>query len=103
MREFAEGVLGVFVYSAFFQVISEKKLCSNEFTKNLRIYKIIDYQIIDINYDSYKFGYIFVFIPFLTFRRNHNQEPNFHQVGSVDTENFFCCCYTKPHSTSKVY
>ena len=102
MREFAEGVLGVFVYSAFFQVISEKKLCSNEFTKNLRIYKIIDYQIIDINYDSNKFGYIFVFIPFLTFRRNHNQEPNFHQVGSMDTEKFFFC-YIKPHSTFKVY
>ena len=102
MREFAEGVLGVFVYSAFFQVISEKKLCSNEFTKNLRIYKIIDYQITDINYDSYKFGYIFVFIPFLTFRRNHNQQPNFQQVGSMDTEIFFLC-YIKPHSTSKVY
>ena len=41
-------------------------------------------------YNSHKFGYKSVFIPFLSFCRNQKQEPNFQQAGSLVTRNIFC-------------
>ena len=74
---------GYFVYGFVFEVISEKSLCSKDFTKVLR----------EILYEnnhkssSYKFRDKSAYIPALSFRRNQNQESNFQQVGDLVTRN----------------
>ena len=44
------------------------------------------------NYNSYKFGYKFGFIPVLSFRRNQKEESNFQQVGDLVTRNISVFC-----------
>ena len=42
-----------------------------------------------INYNSRKYSYKLALIPFLSFHRNQKQEWNFHEVGSLVTQNIF--------------
>ena len=44
------------------------------------------------NYNSYKFGYKFSFILFLSFHTNQKQEFGFQQVGGLATRNISVFC-----------
>ena len=68
-----------------FQVIREKTLCSEDFTKNLRE---VFYEN-NRKYNSYKFSYKFAF---LSFRSNSKQESNFQQVGDLVRRNVSVFC-----------
>ena len=87
------------IYGFVFQVISEKTLCSKNFTKNLREIFIWNNR----NYNSYKFSYKFIFISFLSFHRNQKQESNFQQVVGLVTRNNFGFFYSESRSTSEIY
>ena len=41
------------------------------------------------DYNLYKFGYKFAFIPFLFFHKNQKQELNFQQFGGLVTKNIY--------------
>ena len=49
------------------------------------------------NYNSYKFGYTFAFIPFLSFLRNQKQESDFQQVGVLVAIKIPAFCFKASH------
>ena len=76
-----------FVYGFVFHVISEKTLCAAKVLPG--IWERFLHGKNRKN-NSYKFTYKFVFISFLSFRRNQNQDWKFQQVGGLVTRNIFC-------------
>ena len=70
---------GCFIYNFVIQVISEKSLCSKDFSSNLRD-------------NSYRFCYKFAFILFLSFLTNQKQESCFQQVGGLVMRKFSVFC-----------
>ena len=65
-----------------FQVISNKAPCNKDFTKRRLGGNIF-----------YKFSYKFALIPFLSFRRNEKQEPNFQHVVGLVTRKIYVFCF----------
>ena len=86
-----------FIYNFVIQVISEKKLCSEGFTSNLRDIVLHEN---NCNYHSYRFSYKFSFILFL-----FSYKPNMNQVFSKllvwYQEIFLFFVYSELRSTSK--
>ena len=67
-----------------FQVITEKTLCSKDFTSETFLWEK------NCKYDFFKFSYTFSFLPAFYFRKNQKPESNFQQVGSLVIKKHFC-------------
>ena len=66
-----------------FQKISEKTMCSNVHFERHYLYENKN----NCNDNSDKFNYKYVFFPFLSFRRNQNEELNFQEFGGMVMKN----------------
>ena len=88
---------GCFIYDFVFQVISDKALCSKDFTSCLR--DILDEN--NCNFNFSKWRYKLGFIPFVSFHMNQKQETIFYKVCGLATKKFIAFAYSESHSTSK--
>lgn len=86
-----------FIYDFVFQVISDRALCSKDFTSCLR--DILDEN--NCNFNFSKWRYKLGFIPFVSFHMNQKQETIFYKVCGLTTKKVIAFAYSESHSTSK--